>query len=226
MTEERFTPENWEKRLYPPYDDPSYNKDGWHLTHWFGDKRHFRPWYDDDADYNTNSKSYYDYLGFRLVQFEDVLKAINQLLRRNVAVGETNTVKMTKEGDWQFQDVITLNAVAKLSSKTGNAIQALDDGLYTEDLRPYIDAGKGELQKQITELKTTLAKHDAVLRKLLESLKNNGSWNSNGDILDGNFNPGHGVASGNINLFGGTQDGGSFIRTNGGHTENDLTGGI
>ena len=226
MSEERFTAEDWQKRLYPPYDDPSYNKDGWHLTHWFGDKRHFRPWYDDDADYNTNSKSYYDYLGFRLAQFEDVLKAINQLLRRNIAIGETSTVKLNKEGDWQFQDVITLNAVAKISKHEHNAMQVFDDGLYTEDLRPYIDAGKDELQKQITELKTTLAKHDTVLRKLLESLKNNGSWNSNGDILDGNFNPGHGLASGNINLFGGTQDGDSFIRTNGGHTENDLTGGI
>lgn len=226
MSEERFTSEDWQKRLYPPYDDPSYNKDGWHLTHWFGDKRHFRPWYDDDADYNTNSKSYYDYLGFRLAQFEDVLKAINQLLRRNVATGETNTIKMNKVGDWQFQDVITLNAVAKLSKHEHNAMLVLDDGLYTEDLRPYIDAGKADLQRQITELKTTLDKHDAVLRKLLESLKNNGSWNSNGDILDGNFNPDHGLASGNINLFGGSQDGNSFIRTNGGHTENDLTGGI
>ena len=39
---------------HDPLNDPSYNKDGWHLSHWFGDKRHFRPWYDDDADYNKD----------------------------------------------------------------------------------------------------------------------------------------------------------------------------
>ena len=46
------------------------------------------------------------------------------------------------------------------------------------------------------------------------------------DILDGDFVSGHGVASGNINFFGGTQDGGHYIRTNGSHTEDDVTAGI
>lgn len=229
MSEDHLNPNNWQRRFYPPYDDPSYNKDGWHLVHWFGDKRHFRPWYDDDADYNTNSKSYYDYLGFRLAQFEDILNAINHLLKRNINTSETNTVKLNKEGDWLSTDIITLRALAKISNRELNAVQALDDGLYCENLKPKIN----RLQEQVNNLETRVTnvenltqKHDRVLRKILQSLANNGSWHSDGDILDGDFVQGHGVASGTINLFGGAQDGSSYIRTNGAHTENDLTGGI
>lgn len=254
MSKDFYRPEDWEKIFYPPYDDPSYNKDGWHLAHWFGDKRHFRPWYDDDADYNVNAKSYYDYLGFRLAQFEELLKAINQLLRRNIQTKETNTIKLTKTGDWSSVDVITLDGICKISKHELNAMQALDDGLYTEDLKPLIERVRQELQDQINNLKTRLdnsenrvntletevnnlkqrvtnleqltQKHDRVLRKIVQSLANNGSWHAEGDLLDGDFNQGHGVASGTINLFGGVADGGSYIRTNSGHTENDLTGGI
>lgn len=223
---------------HDPRNDPSYNKDGWHLSHWFGDKRHFRPWYDDDADYNTNAKSYYDYLGFRIAQLDAMIDAINKLLRRDVKTNQTNTVDLQKLGDWSTDDIITLLANVKVSHETLNAIETRDDGLFVKDLKPLID----DLQRQVNEIKqelTTikndiqnikneLSKHDNVLRKIVQSLINNGSWSApqGQDILDGDFVGGHGVASGNINFFGGTQDGGHFIRTNGGHTEDDVTAGI
>lgn len=223
---------------HDPRNDPSYNKDGWHLSHWFGDKRHFRPWYDDDADYNTNAKSYYDYLGFRIAQLDAIIDAINKLLRRNIKTNQTNTVDLQKLGDWSTDDIITLLANVKVSAETLNAIETRDDGLFVKNLKPLID----DLQRQVNEIKqelTTikndiqnikneLAKHDNVLRKIVQSLINNGSWSASqgSDILDGNFVNGHGVASGNINFFGGTQDGGHYIRTNGGHTEDDVTAGI
>lgn len=223
---------------HDPRNDPSYNKDGWHLSHWFGDKRHFRPWYDDDADYNTNAKSYYDYLGFRIAQLDAIIDAINKLLRRNIKTNQTNTVDLQKLGDWSTDDIITLLANVKVSAETLNAIETRGDGLFVKNLKPLID----DLQRQVNEIKqelTTikndiqnikneLAKHDNVLRKIVQSLINNGSWSApqGQDILDGNFVSGHGVASGNINFFGGTQDGGHFIRTNGGHTEDDVTAGI
>lgn len=209
---------------HDPLNDPSYNKDGWHLSHWFGDKRHFRPWYDDDADYNTNAKSYYDYLGFRIAQLDAIIDAINKLINRNIKTNQTNTVDLQKLGDWSTGDIITLLANVKVSRETLNAIETKDDGLFVKDLKPLIN----DLQRQVNEIKNIQAKHDRVIRKIVQSLINNGSWSApqGQDILDGDFVSGHGVASGNINFFGGTQDGGHYIRTNGGHTEDDVTAGI
>ena len=209
---------------HDPLNDPSYNKDGWHLSHWFGDKRHFRPWYDDDADYNTNAKSYYDYLGFRIGQLDAIIDAINKLIKRNIKTNQTNTVDLQKLGDWSSDDIITLLANVKVSHETLNAIEIRDDGIYTRNLKPLID----DLQQQLNNVKNVQAKHDRVIRKIVQSLINNGSWSApqGQDILDGDFIGGHGVASGNINFFGGTQDGGHYIRTNGGHTEDDVTAGI
>lgn len=209
---------------HDPRNDPSYNKDGWHLSHWFGDKRHFRPWYDDDADYNTNAKSYYDYLGFRIAQLDAIIDAINKLIKRNIKTNQTNTVDLQKLGDWSSDDIITLLANVKVSHETLNAIEIRDDGLFVKDLKPLIN----DLQRQVNEIKNIQAKHDRVIRKIVQSLINNGSWSApqGQDILDGDFIGGHGVASGNINFFGGTQDGGHYIRTNGGHTEDDVTAGI
>lgn len=63
--------------------------------------------------------------------------------------------------------------------------------------------------------------------KLLEDLKGSGAWEQTGDtIFKGNLKPNRHLATGNINLFGGTPDGEAFIRTNNGSTENDLAGGI
>lgn len=209
---------------HDPLNDPSYNKDGWHLSHWFGDKRHFRPWYDDDADYNTNAKSYYDYLGFRIAQLDAIIDAINKLIKRNIKTNQTNTVDLQKLGDWSTGDIITLLANVKVSHETLNAIEMRNDGLFVKDLKPLIN----DLQRQVNEIKNIQAKHDRVIRKIVQSLINNGSWSApqGQDILDGDFVGGHGVASGNINFFGGTQDGGHYIRTNGGHTEDDVTAGI
>lgn len=223
---------------HDPRNDPSYNKDGWHLSHWFGDKRHFRPWYDDDADYNTNAKSYYDYLGFRIAQLDAIIDAINKLIKRNIKTNQTNTVDLQKLGDWSSDDIITLLANVKVSRETLNAIDTRDDGLFVKNLKPLIDDLQNQvnqikqelldIKNQIQHINNELAKHDRVLRKIIQSLINNGSWSApqGQDILDGDFVSGHGVASGNINFFGGTQDGGHYIRTNGGHTEDDVTAGI
>lgn len=209
---------------HDPRNDPSYNKDGWHLAHWFGDKRHFRPWYDDDADYNTNAKSYYDYLGFRIAQLDALIDALNKLIKRDIKTNQTNTVDLQKLGDWSSDEIITLLANVKVSHETLNAIEIRDDGIYARNLKPLIE----DLQQELNNVKNVQAKHDRVIRKIVQSLINNGSWSApqGQDILDGDFIAGHGVASGNINFFGGTQDGGHYIRTNGGHTEDDVTAGI
>lgn len=66
-----------------------------------------------------------------------------------------------------------------------------------------------------------------ALENLLQNLKNSGAWNqTGGTIFEGSLRPDRNIATGNINLFGGTVDGNAFIRTNNGKTENDLAGGI
>ena len=66
-----------------------------------------------------------------------------------------------------------------------------------------------------------------ALEKLLTDLKGSGAWRQTGStVFEGELYPNRHVATGNINLFGGTTDGSSFIRTNNGSTENDLAGGI
>lgn len=74
-----------------------------------------------------------------------------------------------------------------------------------------------------SELKKENAKLKSVLTKIINNLQASGAWSGG---LDGDFTPNHNIATGNINIFGGTPDGGSFIRTNNGSTENDLAGGI
>ena len=65
------------------------------------------------------------------------------------------------------------------------------------------------------------------LSLLLTNLKNSGAWTQTGNtIFDGYLTEGRNIATGNINIFGGSVDGDSYIRTNSGATENDLAGGV
>lgn len=82
------------------------------------------------------------------------------------------------------------------------------------------------LQNGLNSANGDIAKIKNALVKLLTNLKNSGAWSSSEDILDGNMVNNRNIATGNINVFGGTPDGNSYIRTNNGKTENDLVGGI
>lgn len=59
-----------------------------------------------------------------------------------------------------------------------------------------------------------------ALLKIINSLTANGSWSGG---LSGGFTSGHGVASGNINIFSKGTDTQNYIRTNGNQTEGDLS---
>lgn len=164
---EKFDPAEFSKRYGDNYNtacDPRYNKDGWHLSHFFGDKRHFIPWYDTEADYNTNAKSYYDYLGFRIAQLDAMLDAINFLLRKNVDVLDTNSVHMVKLGDWlKGDDLIQLESYVKLSQELTNALKDTPNGLYVKDLEPELR----QLSQQLEELRNRLSQDEEELRNRL-----------------------------------------------------------
>lgn len=81
--------------------------------------------------------------------------------------------------------------------------------------------------EEFTTLKNEYNKLKDAFEKLLQDLKGSGAWKqTGGTIFEGNLYPDRHIATGNINLFGGTVDGSAFIRTNNGKTENDLAGGI
>lgn len=82
---------------------------------------------------------------------------------------------------------------------------------------------KEDLQRQIQDQATKNNDLKDTLTKLISNLEKSGAWAGG---LKGNFKDGRNIATGNINIFGGTPDGNSFIRTNNGSTENDLSGGI
>lgn len=85
----------------------------------------------------------------------------------------------------------------------------------------FLDSLKDKLG--IKALEDKLNRVESALNKIIDNLENSGAWIGG---LTGGLNSGRNIATGNINIFGGTADGNSFIRTNNGQTENDLAGGL
>ena len=95
---------------------------------------------------------------------------------------------------------------------------------YFKDLlndQAFLDYLRNKLGIKALETKVNLL--ESALKKIIANLEESGAWTGG---LSGDFNSGRDIATGNINIFGGTADGNSFIRTNNGQTENDLAGGI
>lgn len=109
------------------------------------------------------------------------------------------------------KQTLTLNNNV-LSISNGNSVTLPSQGVSTQDFN--------NLKNEYNQLK-------GAFTALLQNLKNSGAWNQTGNtIFEGSLRPDRNIATGNINLFGGTVDGNAFIRTNNGKTENDLAGGI
>lgn len=100
---------------------------------------------------------------------------------------------------------------------TGNVISATVPPPKDVDLSGYVRLSDyNQLRNEFNQLK-------AFNDKIIANLTASGAWQGG---INGNFVPNRNIATGNINIFGGTPDGNSFIRTNSGRTENDLAGGI
>lgn len=85
-----------------------------------------------------------------------------------------------------------------------------------------------ELQNGMSDQNANINKMLSAVEKILQNLKKSGAWTvpESGSIWDGSMTADRNIATGNINVFGGTPDGSTFIRTNNTSTENDLAGGI
>nr|DAW86947.1 MAG TPA: hypothetical protein [Caudoviricetes sp.] len=97
-----------------------------------------------------------------------------------------------------------------------------------EELKPELTQYvNNTINQYIDNQDSKIGKMYDDLSILLTNLKNSGAWTQTGDtIFDGHMTDGRNIATGNINIFGGSVDGGSYIRTNSGSTENDLAGGV
>lgn len=171
----------------------------------------YLPFFDESADYNTNSKSYYDYLA-RINRILEVMKHfIIRLLDRDVKTKDTPTVSLKKEGDWidngegnppnNYDDDITLSANVKRSSgketlilnentyEVGNALSEKEDGLFSPDyteLLEEFEAGGGGTELDYsgqTEIRTYTNIQDTPFNI------SNGSKNKGGEEIHELWSP-------------------------------------
>lgn len=154
------------------------------------------PVYDDKADYNTNSKSYYDYLArFWNYILKWITYVINRLLRRNVSVKDTESIDFVKDGDWidngkckpyNYDDVITLSANVIISKATEtrymphlsiqnftipNGSSIKKDGVWSPDymsILEAIDKDIGTIKEDIQNIYNEISE----LKKEITNIKN------------------------------------------------------
>ena len=144
-----------------------------------------------------------------------------------------------------YSDQNTINrGIWKVIEVSGNNVKVQGIGNYSTSLWKNLtfNANTRELSlsggnkvtlpqyvspQEFNTLKNEYNQLKDAFEKLLQDLKGSGAWKqTGGTIFEGNLYPDRHIATGNINLFGGTVDGSAFIRTNNGKTENDLAGGI
>jgi orf15 protein len=186
-------------------------------------------------------------------EFEDFKNAITELLE-NLVPFLIKRYMASEEADNWFNDKATkyYNRVIKpyideqiklLKEKVKHDLQALENRINEKfetekqeriqeinNLKEKLEQekqarqkDKEDLTKQIQDQANKNNDLKDTLTKIISNLENSGAWSGG---LKGNFKDGRNLATGNINIFGGTPDGESFIRTNSGQSENDLAGGI
>lgn len=171
-------------------------------------------------------------------ELEDYKNALTELLEQLIPLLIRRYME-SKEADKWFNDKADIYynkiikpyidaEIAKVNKKIADLEKKVDDEVKRLDgridaLNERITAENNALKEKIEALENANVGLQNALRKIIENLEGSGAWTGG---LTGGFNQGRNIATGNINLFGGTPDGSSFIRTNNGSTENDLSGGI
>lgn len=155
--------------------------------------RTFQPFYDTRADYNTDSKSYYDYLARRNYMLHELFtKLINRLLARNITVTNTESITISKTGDWikidgdynKYTDIIDLKAQLNLSSQVKNVTVLINgesktinvkngtvvyaDGVWSPDYMELIS----QLIDNINDIYNRLDGIDQQINQILNDIKN------------------------------------------------------
>ena len=140
---------------------------------------------------------------------------------RDITIGPTNQTLTLSDRTLSISggNSVTLPNDKQTLALSGNTL-SISNG-NSVNLPQYVSL------QDFNNLKNEYNQLKGAFTALLQNLKNSGAWNqTGGNIFEGSLRPDRNIATGNINLFGGTVDGNAFIRTNNGKTENDLAGGI
>ena len=157
-------------------------------------------------------------------EFEDYKNALTELLEYLVPLLIRRYMESKEADDWFNKKAdIYYNKIIKpyIDNEINKVNQRIDREVA--GLNERINRENNQLRQEIQTLKEKGDEANHALQEIVRNLKRSGAWS--GD-LTGGFKEGRNLATGNINIFGGTPDGESFIRTNSGKTENDLAGGI
>lgn len=223
-------------RGFPPIVPPNGRYHGGNPLFPYRDS--YSPWYDDKTDFNTNAKSYYDYLGRFNGFLYELINFINRLADRNIKVHDTPSIDFHKDGDWweneaachyvegeNWEDLSADVIISKASEKkhfdgdigdvnVPNGTTIKTDGVWSPD---YYSA--------INQLATENKGLKEALQKIINNLHEAGAITTN-NIYNYEFLPGRHIANGNINLFGQQADGNYYIRTSNNATEGDVASGL
>lgn len=123
------------------------------------------------------------------------------------------------------------------SFTVNNGTKINSDGVWSPDLLEVVKelsktlTGMNERLSQLETKATDIRNVTNAVNSIVDHLKQSGAWDPNATPsqntdIRGGLKQGINLAYGNINIFGGTPDGNTYIRTNSGQTENDLAGGI
>lgn len=140
---------------------------------------------------------------------------------RDITIGQPNQSLTLRDRELTISggNSVTLPNDRQTLTLSGNSL-SISNG-NSVNLPQYVSL------QDFNNLKNEYNQLKGAFTALLQNLKNSGAWNqTGGNIFEGSLRPDRNIATGNINLFGGTVDGNAFIRTNNGKTENDLAGGI
>lgn len=164
---------------------------------------------------------------------EKLLAKINKEILDRIAADEELDRKITAEKNARIDADKALGV--RIDNETNarqNADTALGQRIDNETsarqnadtaLGQRIDNEASTRQNADSALSNRITVLESALTKVLTDLKGSGAWTSGDNVLTGAMSANRHIASGNINLFTGTTDGNTFIRTTSGSNENDAT---
>lgn len=146
-------------------------------------KQSYEPWYDVNADYNTNAKSYMDYLGRTNQEINIIIDRTNKNTLRDVNVENSESIKMDKNGNWFSEDKKDYNVI--LSSEVilsqlketmkiydtnytlNNSIHVNKDGIMSTNYKPVLEDHRKQIVKLGLDLDVASAGINAGSRIIL-----------------------------------------------------------
>lgn len=164
---------------------------------------------------------------------EKLLAKINKEILDRIAADEELDRKITAEKNARIDADKALgvridnetnarqNADTALGVRIDNETSARQNADNALGVR--IDNETNARQNADSALSNRITVLESALTKVLTDLKGSGAWASGDNVLTGSMSANRHIASGNINLFTGTTDGNTFIRTTSGSNENDAT---